>query len=117
MKLKVMERLLAWAFSRMYAGYDYPFVKSDELIEAMLPHERRAYWESAKRVASEQAFLQELQECVRSFYQDLAVKDNSPMQAAAMKGALMFMKAFQSRMTYLARLGSAPIESDVTDMK
>lgn len=110
------ERVVRHIFSSIYDSYDYPFVKSDQLISAMLPEEKTAYYAHVRALVKNPAYRQEVQESIRHFYQELAVNKSTPEHETLMQGALLYIKNFDARLAILAQMGLPPVNDELIKM-
>lgn len=105
------EGIIRHIFSSLYDSYDYPFVKSDQLIAAMLPEEKIRFYDKVRDLVANPAYRQELQEAIRHFYQELAINKSTPEHGLMMQGALLFIKNFDVRLVHLSQMGLPPVEA------
>lgn len=109
----IRRKVIQKMFALIFDSYDYPFTKSDDVIGMMQPGEKLHYYRKAMEVSKNPAYRQEMQESIRYFYQELAVKKESPEHDLLMQGALLFIKNFDSRMTALGQASKAPTVTDI----
>lgn len=110
------ERIIRHIFAALYDSYDYPFVKSDQLIAAMLPEEKSEYYRRVRELTINPAYRQEVQEAIRHFYQELAIKKSTPEHETLMQGALLHIKNFDVRLAHLAQMGLPPNVASLNNM-
>ena len=63
-------------FARLYKTYDYPFLRSDDKIAVMKEAERTEYYRQCRELMENRAFVQEMQELVKTYYVGDATQDN-----------------------------------------
>jgi hypothetical protein len=101
---KLREYVVRKLFSILFKRYEYPFIKSDELIATMTEVGMKQYFRDAESVRSNPVYAQEIREVIRYFYQELAINRPTREQELMHLGALMFAKHFDARLTHLASL-------------
>lgn len=100
--------LIEYIFRKLYGNYVFPFERSTSKIARMKEAERTEYYLSAKRIIDEPAYNQEMQECIRKFYQELAIKTDNKIDQAAYRLTLKFAQELDKRFKTLASLYAPP---------
>jgi len=89
-------------FQRYFKTFEYPFDRSDKLISQMKAPERKEYFRQAKDVLENRAIKQEIQEVVRQYYQELAIKTQNPVEQMAYRLALKALQDLNGRFLQLS---------------
>ena len=106
--------IVQWLFNKLYGGYAYPFKRSDAKIMEMADAEKKEYYRQAKDLLENRVYMQENEEAVRNFYQELAVKTGSKVEQQAYRLTLMFIQAQDKRVRSLASLYQPPNVNNFT---
>ena len=100
--------LIEWVFGRMFKGYAYDFLKSDAKIMAMKDAERVEYYRQAKDLLENRGFVQEMQDLIRRYYAELALKTGSKLEMQAYRLTLKALQDFETRVRQLSCLYQPP---------
>lgn len=95
-------RFIEWVFQRWFAGYIFPFDRSSELILGMYEPERMEYYRQAKELIENRAYKQEIQELIRIYYQELAIKSTSKVEQTAYRLTIKALQDLDKRFATLA---------------
>jgi hypothetical protein len=98
-----MNRLIKWVFEWLYSDYLYPFTQADKEFEVMTKEERFHYLDAAKRFQRSECYKREMEIIVSKFYRDLATKAMNKTDVSAYRMALIFIRQFEQRITYLSQ--------------
>lgn len=107
--------LIDWIFSKLFKAYAYPFSRSNDRIAAMKDAERMEYYRQAKDLLDNRVYRQEMEEIVRRFYQELALKTPSNMEMQAYRLTLKLAQDLDGRIKSLASLYVPPTAIKSTD--
>lgn len=98
--------IITWIFRKLFAAYDYPFERADAQIAVMPIPERKEYFLQAKNLLANPVFKLEMQELVRKYYQELAIKSNGPVEQMAYRLTLKALQDLNKRVASLSSLYS-----------
>jgi len=107
--------LIEWLFSKKFKAYTYPFDKSNDRIAAMKDAERTEYYRQAKELMENRVYIQEMQELVRKYYQELALKSTNKMEIQAYRLTLKAIQDLDGRVKALASLYVTPTINKASD--
>ena len=98
-----IQSLVDNSFEETFGAYEFPFDRADTKIKLMPKETRREYYRQAKElIEMSKPFKMELQECIRTFYQELAIKTVTEEERHAYRLTLKFIQDFENRFIYLA---------------
>lgn len=95
-------------FAKLYGTYDYPFRSSDKKIAEMKEAERTEYYRQCKELIDNRAFVQELQELVKTYYGELACQTVSKTEQNAYRLTLKALQDFEKRVRNLGTMYRPP---------
>lgn len=98
----VKHRIIKWLFSYWFGMYVFPFDRSTETILGMSEPERTEYFRQAKDLLDNRAYKQEIQELIRVYFQELAVKSESDVERTAYRLTIKALQDLDKRMHTLA---------------
>jgi len=107
--------LIEWLFSKRYKAYSYPFDRSNDKIAEMKDAERTEYYRQAKDLLENRVYIQELQELIRKYYQELALKSISKEEIQAYRLTLKAIQDLDGRVKALASLYVKPSFNKASD--
>ena len=91
-------------FAKEFALYEFPFEKADDKILKMDEGERKEYFRQAKEdVLESKVWSIEIQELIRVFYQELAIKTTTEVEREAYRLTLIALQKLNARMVGLAQ--------------
>lgn len=102
-----------WVFRKKFQAYVFPFESSDAKIAKMSDAEKKEYYRQAKDLLENRVFQQELQESIRKFYQELALKTGSVADMQAHRLTCTFIQDFHRRVMSLATLYQPPSINEI----
>lgn len=105
--------LIELVFTRRFASFEYPFERSDAKIMSMQDAEKKEYYRQAKDLLENRVYVQEMQELIRSFYQDLSIKTVEAVDMQAHRLTLLAIQNLDKRIRGLASLYSPPTINDL----
>jgi predicted AAA+ superfamily ATPase len=95
-------------FAKLYRTYEYPFESSDLKIAKMKEAERTEYYRQCKELAENRAFIQEMQELVRTLYGELACRTVSKVEQAGYRLTLKAIQDLEKRIRTFGNMYKAP---------
>lgn len=88
---------------KKFEAYEFPFERSDDKILALGEGDRRAYFFQATKLLENPVWKQEIEELIRTFYQELALKALTKEEIHAYRLTLIAIKRLEERITELAQ--------------
>lgn len=89
-------------FEDRYKGYLFPFERAKEKLMEMPVAQKVEYFRAAKDILENRVYQSEIQELIRTYYQQLAVKSSGSDEATAYRLTLMALQDFDKRLRELA---------------
>lgn len=99
-------------FRYRFYNFEFPFKSSDKKIAEMANAERMRFYNDALQIETNIAWKQELEELVRTYYQELALKALDEKDVYAYRLCLMSLKRLQERLSSLGSLYKPPTVSE-----
>lgn len=90
-------------FARRFKYFDYSFQRADEYLAGLLPSKRISYYKAISDWKESDAYKIEMQEIVKTFYEELSVKTIQEPQFSGYRLVLLFIQRYEQRMNYLAK--------------
>lgn len=100
--------LIEWIFGRVFRGYTYEFSSSDKKLSQMKEAELTEYYRQAKDLLENRVFQQEMQELIRKYYAELALKTGSKLEMQSYRLTLKAIQDFELRVRNLACMYKPP---------
>lgn len=107
--------IVEWIFRQLFSAFKYTFRRSDDRISEMKEAERTEYYRQAKDLLENRVYLQEMEELVRRYYQELALKTRSKLEQQAYRLTLKAVQELDGRVRNLASMYAPPNISGVKD--
>jgi len=99
---KLKQWVVEQVFMREFEAYNMPFQRIDERIMRMSEGERAEYLIGARTWIENKTFNAEIDEAMRKFYAELALKSGNVAEVQAYRLTIKFMKDFKKRAAFLA---------------
>lgn len=99
---KLKQWVVEQVFMREFEAYNMPFQRMDERIIGMSESERAEYLIGARTWIDNKTFNAEIDEAMRRFYSELALKSGNVAEVQAYRLTIKFMKDFKKRAAFLA---------------
>jgi hypothetical protein len=99
---KLKQGVVEQVFMREFEAYNMPFQRIDDKIMRMSEGERAEYLIGARTWIENKTFNAEIDEAMRKFYAELALKSGNVAEVQAYRLTIKFMKDFKKRAAFLA---------------
>jgi hypothetical protein len=99
---KLKSWVIEQVFSREFGAYNMPFQRIDDRIMRMSESERAEYLIGARTWVENKTFNAEIDEAMRRFYAELALKSGNVAEVQSYRLTIKFMKDFKKRAAFLA---------------
>lgn len=117
--MSLINKINSWIvrkiFEKRFKYFIYPFERSDEVIERLSYAERLSYLEDCNRWFKSKAYKTEMEELLRTFYQELSLKSTSEIHRTGYRLGCIFVKNMENRLNYLQTLYEAEDNKKITN--
>jgi len=104
----MLKRFKQWivrkTFERFYKYYLYPFEKADTVLDELPERAKYLYLDDIRHWVDSKAYKVEMEELVRTFYQELSIKPLSTENLIGYRLCLIFLKNLEARFHHLKQL-------------
>lgn len=102
------DKLVNYIFSNVFFGYVFPFNTADDKLEKMNQAQRNNYYREAQELLGMKVYQSEIEELIRHFYNELAIKTKDEKDMTAYRLTLLMLQKLNNRIQFLAQMYREP---------